>query len=132
MMMEETTLNQWDIQVDHWCPAQIYYYFIDSESGRWCIYLRWRHQDPWTAELVHCDEEWDFQWDHPETKDILEVGFSEAMAGLSPVAAMVGFLAAFISGCFACKWMINLVKKGKLVWFAVYCAIVGIIAIVFA
>ena len=67
-----------------------------------------------------------------DTKDILEVGFSEAMAGLSPVAAMVGFLAAFISGCFACKWMINLVKKGKLVWFAVYCAIVGIIAIVFA
>ena len=67
-----------------------------------------------------------------DTKDILEVGFSEAMAGLSPVAAMVGFLAAFISGCFACKWMINLVKKGKLVWFAVYCAIVGIIAIIFA
>ena len=71
-LIEEITLNQWDIQVDHWCPAQIYYYFLDSEGGRWCIYLRWRHQDPWTAELVHCDEEWDFQWEHPETKDILE------------------------------------------------------------
>ena len=65
-----------------------------------------------------------------DTKDILEVGFHEAMAGLSPVAAIVGFLAAFIFGCIACKWMINIVKKGKLIWFAIYCAIVGILAIV--
>ena len=65
-----------------------------------------------------------------DVKDIFEVGFSEAMSGISPVAALVGFLAAFISGCFACKWMINIVKKGKLVWFAVYCAIVGLLAIV--
>ena len=67
-----------------------------------------------------------------DTKDILEVGFSEAMAGLSPVAALVGFLAAFLFGCLACKWMINIVKKGKLIWFAVYCVIVGIVAIIFA
>ncbi len=65
-----------------------------------------------------------------DVKDIFEVGFSEAMSGISPVAALVGFLAAFVSGCFACKWMINIVKKGKLVWFAVYCAIVGLLAIV--
>ncbi len=38
---------------------------------------------------------------------------------------MVGFLAAFVSGCLACKWMINIVKKGKLIYFAVYCAIAG-------
>ena len=67
-----------------------------------------------------------------DVKDIFEVGFSEAMSGLSPVAALVGFLAAFISGCFACKWMINIVKKGKLIWFAVYCFIVGGLAIIFA
>lgn len=67
-----------------------------------------------------------------DVKDIFEVGFTEAMNGISPVTAIVGFFAAFISGCFACKWMINVVKKGKLVWFAVYCAIVGVIAIVFA
>ena len=67
-----------------------------------------------------------------DVKDMFEVGVSEAMGGISPLALIVGFLAAFITGCFACKWMINLVKKGKLVWFAVYCAIVGIIAIVFA
>ena len=65
-----------------------------------------------------------------DIKDIFEVGFSQAMAGISPVAAIVGFLAAFLSGCFACKWMLNIVKKGKLIWFAVYCAIVGILAIV--
>ena len=67
-----------------------------------------------------------------DIKDIFDVGFSEAMSGLSPVAAIVGFLAAFISGCLACKWMINIVKKGKLVWFAVYCFIVGVVAIIFS
>lgn len=54
-----------------------------------------------------------------------------AQAASTPtVALIVGFVAAFVSGCFACKWMINLVKKGKLIWFGVYCAIVGALAIV--
>jgi undecaprenyl-diphosphatase len=48
----------------------------------------------------------------------------------STFALIIGFVAAFVTGCFACKWMINLVKKGKLIWFAVYCAIVGLLAIV--
>ena len=65
-----------------------------------------------------------------DVKDIFEVGFSQAMSGITPLAALVGFLAAFVFGCIACKWMIDIVKKGKLVWFAVYCAIVGILAIV--
>ena len=67
-----------------------------------------------------------------DVKDIFEVGFSQAMSGISPLAAIVGFLAASIFGCIACKWMINIVKKGKLIWFAVYCAIIGIVAIIFA
>ena len=67
-----------------------------------------------------------------DVKDMFEVGVTEAMGGISPLALIVGFLAAFITGCFACKWMVNLVKKGKLIWFAVYCVIVGIIAIVCA
>lgn len=46
-------------------------------------------------------------------------------------ALSIGFVAAFIAGLFACTWMIALVKKSKLTYFAVYCAIVGIIAIVF-
>jgi undecaprenyl-diphosphatase len=65
-----------------------------------------------------------------DVKDMFEVGFSEAMSGISPLAAIVGFIAAFISGCFACKWMINLVKKGKLIWFSIYCAVVGLLTIV--
>lgn len=54
---------------------------------------------------------------------------SAAEAQISIGALIVGFLAAFISGCVACKWMINIVKKGKLIWFGVYCAIAGIITI---
>ncbi len=65
-----------------------------------------------------------------DVKDMAEVGVSTAMAGLSPVALAIGFLAAFISGCLACKWMINIVKKGKLIWFALYCAIVGLATII--
>lgn len=44
---------------------------------------------------------------------------------------IVGFIAAFITGIAACTWMIALVKKAKLSWFALYCFIVGIIAIVY-
>ena len=63
------------------------------------------------------------------TKDMMEVGVSQTMAGLPTTSLIIGFLAAFISGCLACKWMINIVKKGKLIWFALYCTIVGILAI---
>jgi len=45
------------------------------------------------------------------------------------MALIVGFIAALISGYFACKWMIALVKKSKLTYFALYCLVVGIIAI---
>lgn len=56
-----------------------------------------------------------------------------ASASAIPTSSIViGFAAAFISGCLACKWMLNIVKKGKLVWFAIYCAIVGICAIAMA
>ena len=54
---------------------------------------------------------------------------SAAGAEISTLALTVGFLAAFISGCVACKWMISIVRKGKLIWFALYCAIVGAITI---
>ena len=43
----------------------------------------------------------------------------------------IGFLAAFLSGCFACKLMINVVKKGKLVYFGIYCAIVGTLVLIY-
>lgn len=54
-------------------------------------------------------------------------GVSDAAIGVVPI--IVGFLASFIVGCLACKWMLAIVKKGKLVWFAVYCLIVGLICI---
>jgi undecaprenyl-diphosphatase len=65
-----------------------------------------------------------------DVKDMAEQGVSVAMGGISTSSLIIGFLAAFVSGCIACKWMINIVKKGKLIWFALYCAIVGILAIV--
>ncbi len=56
----------------------------------------------------------------------------ETFGGVGAIPMLVGFVAAFISGCFACKWMINIVKKGKLVYFGIYCAIVGIIAVAYS
>ena len=41
----------------------------------------------------------------------------------------LGFIAAFISGLIACTWMITLVKKSKLIYFAIYCLVVGVAAI---
>jgi undecaprenyl-diphosphatase len=49
--------------------------------------------------------------------------------GTSFIVISAGFITAFISGYFACKWMIELVKKGNLFWFAAYCVLVGIFSI---
>lgn len=54
-------------------------------------------------------------------------GFSAE--GSSIIVILVGFITAFISGYFACKWMIALVKKGNLLWFALYCVAIGIFSI---
>ena len=47
-------------------------------------------------------------------------------------ALSMGFIAAFVAGLFACTWMIALVKKSKLSYFAIYCVVVGIIAIIWS
>ena len=47
-------------------------------------------------------------------------------------ALSIGFVAAFIAGLFACTWMIALVKRSKLSYFAIYCVIVGITAIIWS
>ena len=52
--------------------------------------------------------------------------------GLSPVCLVAGFLAAFLSGLFACKVMIAIVKKAKLTWFAIYCLAVSLLLLIFA
>jgi len=61
-------------------------------------------------------------------KDIMSGDLSMETANLSTLG--IGFIAAFIAGIAACTWMIKLVRNSKLKWFAVYCFIVGIIAIV--
>ncbi len=62
--------------------------------------------------------------------DVLKAAKGEAvMGGIETLPLVVGFIAAFVSGCLACKWMINIVKKGKLVYFGIYCAIAGVITI---
>jgi undecaprenyl-diphosphatase len=64
--------------------------------------------------------------------DILSISSSNAEAGIATSSLVIGFLAAYLSGYLACRWMINLVKKGNLYWFAIYCAILGIISIIIA
>ena len=56
----------------------------------------------------------------------------EALGGIDTWPMVVGFVAAFVSGCIACKWMINVVKRGKLIYFGIYCAIAGVLTIIFS
>ena len=58
-------------------------------------------------------------------------GMESVMGGIEVLPLLVGFVTAFVSGVIACKWMIGIVRKGKLIYFAYYCAVVGIAAIVF-
>lgn len=62
-------------------------------------------------------------------KDILEGAYIET--SVSGSALIFGFIAAFITGVFACRWMISLVKRSKLRYFAYYCFIIAILAIIF-
>ena len=54
----------------------------------------------------------------------------EAESSLDILPAVVGFVAAFVTGCLACRFMIEIVRRQRLVWFALYCAIVGSVAII--
>lgn len=60
--------------------------------------------------------------------DVVGGDFVQSSVGVLPL--ILGFLAAFVSGLFACRVMIAMVKKARLRWFALYCAIVGLICIV--
>lgn len=63
--------------------------------------------------------------------DVLKAVKGESVMGsIETFPLIIGFLAAFLSGCLACKWMINIVKKGKLIYFGIYCAIVGVFTII--
>ena len=62
-------------------------------------------------------------------KDILSGEITSESAAIIPLTA--GFVAAFITGLIACKWMISLVKKSQLKYFSYYCFIIGVLAIIF-
>ena len=64
-----------------------------------------------------------------DTVKMVKHGTAAVMGEISLGVLAVGFIAAFVSGCVACTWMINIVKRGKLVYFAIYCAIVGVITL---
>jgi undecaprenyl-diphosphatase len=64
--------------------------------------------------------------------DILSMSSSTTEVGISVSSLIIGFFAAYLSGYMACRWMINIVKKGNLYWFAIYCALVGIVSIIFS
>ena len=59
------------------------------------------------------------------------VGGDAASSSVGALPLVLGFVAAFLSGLFACKVMIALVKRAKLRWFALYCAVVGILVLIF-
>jgi undecaprenyl-diphosphatase len=64
--------------------------------------------------------------------DILGGNFSETSTGIPIATLLMGFFAAFITGTIACKWMISIVKKGKLIYFSIYCLAAGIFAVIYA
>ena len=59
----------------------------------------------------------------------LQAVSGELTAGVDGGVLAAGFIASFITGCLACKFMLEVVKRGKLIWFALYCAAVGIVSI---
>lgn len=65
--------------------------------------------------------------------DLLDMATGEAAAGpgVGTAALVIGALAAFFSGLFACKAMVAIVKKAKLTWFALYCAAVAVVILLF-
>lgn len=62
--------------------------------------------------------------------DTMKLLKGELTSDLGVVPAVVGFLAAFATGCFACRFMIEIVRRQRLIWFAIYCAIIGCFAII--
>ncbi len=61
--------------------------------------------------------------------DMLDVLRGEIVTHLSPVAMVIGFISALVVGAVACKWMISIVKRQKLIYFAIYCLLMGCFAL---
>lgn len=63
-----------------------------------------------------------------KVKDYIET--PALLSGIGTPALILGFIAAFLSGLLACTWMIKIVKTGKLIYFAYYCFLIGLVSIV--
>jgi undecaprenyl-diphosphatase len=63
--------------------------------------------------------------------ELLDMLSGEVVSTLELAPMIVGFIAAFVSGCLACKFMINIVRRQKLIYFAIYCLCAGIFAMVY-
>lgn len=61
---------------------------------------------------------------------LLDIVKGDFGGGVETLPLVAGFLTAFVTGCLACKFMIEIVKRGKLIWFAAYCAVVGAITLI--
>lgn len=64
-----------------------------------------------------------------DLKDLVVTPSQQGDTSVGVGALMIGFFSSFFVGCAACKWMIELVRKGKLVWFSIYCVVMGVICI---
>ena len=64
--------------------------------------------------------------------DVMKTLQGEALApaSIGTMPLLVGFIAAFVAGCAACRWMISIVRRGKLLYFAIYCAVIGLLTLV--
>lgn len=63
---------------------------------------------------------------------ISEGGVSSVMGSIPVSSLLVGFITAFIFGCIACRWMVNIVRRGKLIYFSAYCAVAGVAVIIWS
>lgn len=63
--------------------------------------------------------------------DIMKLASGDSVASaVGAIPLTVGFLTSFITGCIACKWMLEIVKRGRLIYFAAYCLIVGVLCVI--
>jgi len=63
--------------------------------------------------------------------DVLKLFKGEALTTIGFVPMAVGFVAAFVTGCLACKWMLSIVRRQRLSYFAIYCVAMGLFAIIY-
>lgn len=64
-----------------------------------------------------------------DVKDIVTTPAAQGDNVVGAGALIIGFLASFVVGCCACRWMISLVNRGKLIWFSLYCVIMGVVCL---